>query len=222
MFPFYLAGGRWALRLLLIGSLGACQRAAFQFQPVVAAPYSTSPTQPLAEPLVVPRSLEEAILIRTATKPRRMRHTKPLAQAIRASRVTDFPALRRTATATASAANTLPPQEPQQAIRPERYRSRGIALMLAFLSLTYIPFSLHNFYLGYYGRGVLAIAMLLVGLFLVVIGWPSFLFGSSMLLIGYLGLAILGGWCLWQLTDFIRIITRDLKPKNGSYGKKSD
>jgi hypothetical protein len=94
--------------------------------------------------------------------------------------------------------------------------------MLAFLSLTYIPFSLHNFYLGYYGRGVLAIAMLLVGLFLVVIGWPSFLFGSSMLLIGYLGLAILGGWCLWQLTDFIRIITRDLKPKNGSYGKKSD
>lgn len=96
---------------------------------------------------------------------------------------------------------------------------RGIALILAFLSFTYVPLSLHNFYLGYYGRGAAAIGLLLAGLFLLLIGWPSFLFSGSLTFVGALGLAILGGWFLWQLSDFIRIISRDLQPKDGSYGK---
>ncbi|RZL08961.1 MAG: hypothetical protein EOO62_14565 [Hymenobacter sp.] len=94
-------------------------------------------------------------------------------------------------------------------------------MLLALLSITYVPFSLHNFYLGYYGRGAAAIALLVVGVALLFVGWPGFLFGGSLTAIGYVGLAMLGGWLLWQVSDFIRIITRDLQPKNGSYAKKS-
>ncbi|RZK29164.1 MAG: hypothetical protein EOO63_09655 [Hymenobacter sp.] len=94
--------------------------------------------------------------------------------------------------------------------------------MLAVLSITYLPFSLHNFYLGYYGRGVLAIALLLVGIACFALGLGGlFLGGTTLEVIAYVvGVALLLGWAFWQLSDLLRIITGHLTPRDGEYTPK--
>lgn len=219
MLPLYSTSYRWALFLLVGSSLGACQRAAFQFQPVATAPYLIAATmQKPDEPLAVPRR-QAAALVPVAARPRRVRHPRHLARAVSTSNAASFHGLHRSAVSATLTASGFSQQQPTTPPKSERHRLRGIALILAFLSFTYVPLSLHNFYLGYYGRGAAAIGLLLAGLFLLLIGWPSFLFSGSLTFVGALGLAILGGWFLWQLSDFIRIISRDLQPKDGSYGK---
>jgi asparagine N-glycosylation enzyme membrane subunit Stt3 len=107
-------------------------------------------------------------------------------------------------------------QELGPTTEPVHYRSRAIAIILAILAFTYVPLSLHNFYLGYYGRGALAIAVLLVASSLAVLG----LFGGlngGIAFVGAIGIAMLAGYFIWQFTDLIRICTRSLKPKNGEY-----
>ncbi|RZK28713.1 MAG: hypothetical protein EOO63_10625 [Hymenobacter sp.] len=104
---------------------------------------------------------------------------------------------------------------------PPTQRSRAVAILLAALAITYLPLSLHNFYLGYYGRGAAAIGLLVVGSYLLLVGTLGFLTASSGLtVVGYIGLGLLAGWFLWQVTDLVRIITGDLKPKNGEYKPK--
>jgi hypothetical protein len=99
-----------------------------------------------------------------------------------------------------------------------RYRSRAIAIVLAVLSLTYLPLSLHNFYLGYYGRGAAAIGLMLVGISLVGLGLIGGLFSATGLTgVGIVGLAMLAGWFIWQITDFVRITTGNLQPREGRY-----
>jgi hypothetical protein len=75
--------------------------------------------------------------------------------------------------------------------------------------------------LGYYGRGAVAIALAITGTSLVVLAFLGSIF-SGFALVGWgaVGLAILGGWFLWQLSDLVRIITNDLKPKNGNYNAR--
>jgi hypothetical protein len=107
-------------------------------------------------------------------------------------------------------------QEPGPTAEPVRYRSHAVAIILALLAVTYLPLSLHNFYLGYYDRGALAIALLLVASSLAVLGLFASLNGG-IAFVGAIGVAMLAGWFIWQLTDFIRICTRSLKPKNGEY-----
>lgn len=124
------------------------------------------------------------------------------------------------ASVAAPASARLQRQEPGPVDKPARHRSRTTAILLAVLSLTYLPFSLHNFYLGYYGRGALAIAIVVVGSSLAVLGLFAGLFNGGIALVGVIGLAILAGWLIWQASDLIRIITGDLQPKDGSYGKK--
>jgi len=58
--------------------------------------------------------------------------------------------------------------------------------------------SIHRFYLGHIWQGVAQLVLFLVGIFL----WP-----------------VLIAWGIWWLIDLIRIITGDLKPRNGEYGK---
>lgn len=38
--------------------------------------------------------------------------------------------------------------------------------------------------------------------------------------LGLVGLAMLGVWFIWQLTDLVRIITGNLQPKDGAYNAK--
>lgn len=98
---------------------------------------------------------------------------------------------------------------------PVRYRSRVIAGLLAFLT---IPFGLHNFYLGYYGRGALAIALTLAGTYLMLLGLLGTIYsGTGLVGLGVVGVAIVIGCAAWQFSDLIRIITDDLKPKEGEY-----
>ena len=88
-----------------------------------------------------------------------------------------------------------------------RHRSRALAIVLAALSVTYIPLSLHNFYLGYYGRGAAAIALLLVGVCLLLLGTPAIAFGAAGLgAVGYLGIGVLAGWFFWQLSDLLSAV----------------
>jgi hypothetical protein len=79
---------------------------------------------------------------------------------------------------------------------------------------------LYNLYLEYHGQGALAIALLFVGSSLALLGLAAGIFSTGGIgFVGALGIMMLAGWFFWQLSDFIRIITRDLQPKNGSYGK---
>lgn len=84
-----------------------------------------------------------------------------------------------------------------------------------------MPLSLHNFYLGHYGRGAASIALVITGTYLVVLGFLTSLFsGGGMVGLGLIGLAMLGVWSFWQLADLIRLISGDLQPKNGTYNSR--
>jgi hypothetical protein len=187
--------------LVLAGSVGACQRASYQFQPIDAVVYQAASPTPLEESAVV-----TIAAVRLRIRP--IHALRPL-----------FPTH---ATVTASVAARAPRQhqDPGPVAEPVRYRSQGVALLLAILNVIYLPLSLHNFYLGYYGRGAAAIGLLVLGVSLFAAGFTGALFGGEALSIAYVGVAILGGWFIWQLSDLVRIILRDLKPKNGDYKPK--
>jgi len=78
-------------------------------------------------------------------------------------------------------------------------KSQIVAALLAFFLG---GFGVHRFYLGYTGKGILQIALVLVGAALSTI---------------FIGIPILLGVSIWILIDFIRILTGNLKPKNGEY-----
>jgi hypothetical protein len=212
---------RLGLLGLLIGSLGACQRASYQFPPVAGTAYQA----------IAPAPAIESTVPTVATRPvawlgkhyRQVRHRAHPSVAPRPLRQT-IPGLPRLRAAVVAASVAAPAhrqrQEPGPIDEPVRHRSRTIAILLAALAITYLPLSLHNFYLGYYGRGALAIALLFVGSSFAVVGLIAGIFSSGGIgVVGVLGLAMLAGWFVWQLSDLIRIITGDLQPKNGSYGK---
>ena len=220
-FPFIVH--RWLLLLAVVG-VGGCQRASYQLQPVVEAAYQpppsaqapgsavvTIPAQPAAQPSASYQEMRQQ-LHRSAARPHRVRIKAPLARARLSAAASAATQARR---------QQHPQQEPGPVLTPVRYRSRGLAIVLAALSLTYLPLSLHNFYLGYYGRGVLAIALVVVGTYLLLLGFLGSLFsGGGLVGLGLVGLAMLGGWFIWQLVDLVRIITKDLKPKNGEYNPR--
>lgn len=203
---------RWLLPLLLLGSLGACQRAGYQLQAVESAVYPAIAPAPVAESAVITIALPPAAQpspshFPEAYRPRRRaarhpRHVKPALP------------LRRAA-ATASVAARAPQQRQEPTIGPVRYRSRVIAGLLAFLTF---PFGLHNFYLGYYGRGAITVGLTIASTYLLLLGFLGGIFSSTGLVgWGLVGLAILIGCSAWQFSDLMRIITGDLKPKDGEY-----
>ncbi len=199
---------------LLTGSMGACQRASYQFQPV-ASPIPQAVVPELgAESAVVTLAAAPLSAAPVASSPR-VKCRRPVRP--RLARVLPLlPVTRPVATAGVAAAASRR-QEPKPVAQPVRYRSRGIAIILALLSITYLPLSLHNFYLGYHGRAAAAIALLVIGLYFLFIGFAASLFGGGVAALGVVGAVMLGGWLIWQITDFVRIITKDLKPKDGEY-----
>lgn len=208
--------------LVLAGSVGACQRASYQFQPIDVAVYQPASPVPLGESAVVtivaPPAAQCSSSQQKARPHRRHAAVRLRIRPIHALR----PLVATHAAATASVAVRAPRQrqDPGPVAEPVRYRSQGVAVLLAILSVIYLPLSLHNFYLGYYGRGAAAIGLLVLGVSLFAAGFAGALFGGEALSIAYVGVAILGGWFIWQLSDLVRIILRDLKPKNGDYKPK--
>lgn len=209
---------RWVWALLLALSLGACQRAAYQFQPIA------STTGLVAVPVLAMDSTVAVAAARPVaqlgtSQPKKRCQPRPWAGQPRAQRsvVVSLPVFRKAAVATKMARPLhRQHQEPGPTAEPVRYRSQTIAIILALLAITYLPLSLHNFYLGYYDRGALAIALLLVASGLAVLGLFAGLSGGTAF-VGVIGIAMLAGWLIWQVTDFIRICTKSLKPKNGEY-----
>lgn len=210
--------------LLSIGILSACQRAAY-FLPTtrVAAARLAIPEEATAriEPLrevphsfaLVPRAYR---LTPLHSSRRRGRHAA-------ADNVSKLPAIDKISPAVrvseqVTGRASIPATGAEL---PPIQRSRGIAILLAALSLGYLPLSLHNFYLGYYGRGAAAISLLIFGSYLLIAGVAGFFVASSNLaFFGYMGILVLVGWFTWQLSDLCRIINGDLQPKNGQYRRK--
>lgn len=208
------------LVLLLAGCLGACQRAGYQLQPIGENVRQIVPPAPLKESAELTMAAQPVALCSQSHQKARPTRRSTLGQ-LRIVRAVALPIpTHAAAIASVSARAPQQHQEPGPVAKPVCYRSRGISLLLAILSVTYFPLSLHNFYLGYYGRGIAAIGLLVLGIFFFFAGFTGALFSSEVLLISYLGVAILGGWFLWQLSDLVRIILRDLKPKNGDYKPK--
>ncbi len=214
---FWFTTSQW-LVLLVAAGMGGCQRASYQLQPVAEAVCQPLPCAPAPESAVV------TIAAPPATQPiesqqAMRRQPRQLAKwPLKVRLKTPLVAARPSAAAWAATRAARRPQEPGPVSKPVRYRSRGVAILLAALSLTYLPLSLHNFYLGYYGRGALAIALVITGTYLVVLGFLGSIFsGTALVGLVLTGLAVLGGWFVWQIIDLVRIITKDLKPKNGEY-----
>lgn len=213
----------WAL-LLSIASISGCQRAPYFFPAagavsvaIVAPDCGAADAEVL--PLVlgsperlpqVPRTSHRGLAGQRRTLAVVVRHQRLAARMkLRAQRAP----ICSGKSAAASTAATVPPL---------KQRSRVVAIILAVLSIVYLPLSLHNFYLGYYGRGLAAISLFALGIFLLILGAVgSFGTSSALIALGYFGLVILAGWFVWQLADLLRIITGTLQPKNGVYRYKS-
>ena len=211
--------------LLLASCLGACQRASYTFQRSAATPYQVLPPAPMVE------SGATATIMSSRPQPSSLPSRGRRFARLGGRRAARYPVVSRAKTSLLPrrklvgaaghvASQVRRQQEPAPGAAPLRHRSRGIALLLAILSITYVPLSLHNFYLGYYGRGALAIALLVVGIYLVTIGFIGFLFGGAPAAIGYVGLLLLAGWLGWQIVDLIAIITGQLRPKDGEYNAR--
>lgn len=208
------------LLLLLIGSMGACQRASYQFQNQTPADSQVASPSPSPESAVVLVAIQpnEPVPKSQRAKQRSTRRSAKRPQLPRPQAIL-LPSLPLISAAKHLAVHNLrSPWKPAPVAQSVRRRSRGLAIVLAALAVTYLPFSLHNFYLGYYGRGAVAISLLLIGAYLVQLSAIGIFFSSPRFLaISYLGVIILVGWFIWQLSDLLRIIRGDLKPKDGEY-----
>ena len=206
--------------LLAIGSLTTCQRATY------ALPVARIATGPAAPPeaMVALTPSPEVALPQVPALPARRRSPwhvlarqlaptwqRQLAPAVKPIAAV-VPARLRAQASAATPAPGLPPKQ----------RSRMVAILLAVLAVTYVPLSLHNFYLGYYGRGVAAIGLFVLGSYLLLVGTLGFFTTSGGLaVVGLVGLGLLAGWFAWQLSDLFRIITGSLPPANGEYKQKA-
>ncbi len=206
--------------LAISGMLNACQRASYSL------PVSTRPVEFLSSPqaTVEPTRVASPTLLSSDALPQAQRGSRSRSHKlpIKPRLVAQLPQPIVANAATTAVAELHHQKRPPVAVDvikpPLRQRSRTVAIILAVLSLAYLPLGLHNFYLGYYGRGALTVGLMVVGFYLLLLGVVGlFATSSSLTGIGVLGLGMLiGGYC-WQLADLIRIATGSLQPKDGSY-----
>ena len=204
---------------LVAGGLASCQRASYSFQaPAPPAYYA---------PAVAPNTVAQLLVynpLPVVGHPRRRLFgrpsRRPAAHRVPASHLATLLAGRGVARAMAA----RPAQVPTLGAEPVRQRSRGIALLLALVPLLLgLPLGLHNFYLGYHGRGILTV--LFTAAALVLLSVAAFfalllLFGQGsgvVLALFILAALLYYGIYIWQIIDVVRIITGDLKPKDGVY-----
>jgi TM2 domain-containing membrane protein YozV len=216
---------KWVL-LLAVGSLGGCQRAAYQFQNSIAT-YQMPPAAPETSALVrLPRrSLPtEPLRALPRQEPRIGRTQRAPLHLLRTGSHRQLPTAklppRKAEKVSASfLAGTQLQQEPLPKA-PVRWRSRGIALILALLLGS---LGAHLFYLGYTKRGILYLLLSMASILLLSIAAVLFitaLFSSSgvgFLVFGVVALILASAIGVLALVDTIFILTDDLKPKDGEY-----
>lgn len=203
------------LSLLL---LGACQRASYSFQREGSSPLHQPPL-PAGVAFSWPATAPALDLPSAASPP----SPSPLPRRTPSARVTGhtrprgeggWPLVARPQPATQLGwlRKRVVVTQPADA-KPEQSYSRTLAIALVLVSILAFPFALHNFYLGYFWRGIISIALLILGFALV---GPA-LFGGVMPPLATVGLGILFGRLIWQLSDLVRIMTGSLQPRNGKY-----
>lgn len=219
---FLSTGRRWGLALLLAISLGACQRAAYQFQPLAATPYQEPAPAPLADSLQATEETKGPTPRQEVARPRRARQPMRAAFAakrLQMARLVKLPHLGAVASV-AHAPNKVQPLPGPPAGEPLHHRTKGIAFLLAlFLG----GFGGHLFYLGYHKRAVTYLLLTLAGSLLLFVGFVGFLlalFSTSsgayllLLLLGSIMLSVVNALAI---IDAVRILTKDLKPREGEY-----
>jgi hypothetical protein len=208
------------LILLLIVGISACQRSTYLFQRVAEPEHPTlGANLATTSALIIAPAKQPTAVSSSEYRPwhQNKHRVRRLPAAIHRADI--VPVLRAATLVSQTKMAFRPKQGPlPPSDQPVRHRSRALTLLLALLGITYLPLSLHNFYLGYYGRGAIAIMLLVAGVYLLFIGTAGLLFAEpSLAPIGYAGLVMLAGWLYWQIADIVHIITGSLKPKNGEY-----
>ncbi|GAB2960305.1 hypothetical protein GCM10027048_29940 [Hymenobacter coalescens] len=199
---------RVATLLVAAAALASCGRSQYAFKSGAASYHETAahPAAPIgAEEAPEARPAAELTASAapvTASSPVR-RVAAPAPQPRTATRVAG-PAEAKAAQPLTPAAQKALRREVKQAVKQAARQSaaapaaEGKSQLTALLLCIFLSsFGVHRFYLGYTGRGLLYIALLL----------------TSWLIIPLLVLAVL------TTIDLIKIITGDLKPKNGEYAK---
>lgn len=214
---------RYWLLLLILLTLGACQRASYSFQASGSARQllpTTSVLDSTAFPaLAVPGSSLPAY--RPLASQRRHQRTNALARRLPKllTKLEQRLILAKlSATGPRVTSQHLARREPLPAASPARIRSKGIALLLAFF---FGGIGAHLFYLGYYGRGAAYLIATAVGLALfiaaVIAAIVTLGSGAGFVALATIGAVISGVVSLLAFVDAIRIAIGDLKPKNGEY-----
>ncbi|MCC3159127.1 TM2 domain-containing protein [Hymenobacter sp. 15J16-1T3B] len=194
---------RTAALLLAVATFASCSRAQYAFTPAPSAYHAVAveaPAPATMEAIAPPAPAAPAADL--------MASAAPAAPAARPAAAPSRPAAPVTvpgaANAVAPATRKALHREVRQAVKQARRQAaaapaaEGKSQLTALLLEIFLGiFGVHRFYLGYTGRGLLYIALLL----------------TSWLIIPFLVLAVL------TTIDLVLIITGDLKPKNGEYAK---
>ncbi|WP_212744898.1 TM2 domain-containing protein [Hymenobacter jeollabukensis] len=199
---------RTAAVLLAVASFASCSRSQYAFTPAPSAYHAVAaagtPVAPAAEPVAAtapstapPADLTASTVPVAPAAPRQT--ATPLSRPV--APVTAAPAVVKAVT---PAARKALRREVRQAVKQAHRQAaaapaaEGKSQLTALLLELFLGFlGVHRFYLGYTGRGILYIALLL----------------TSWLIIPFFVLAVL------TTIDLVMIITGDLKPKNGEYAK---
>jgi hypothetical protein len=215
--PFVTVCARYWLPLLAFLALGACQRASYSFQAtssVLSPSLVVAPALGIPEPAMAGMSVP-ARQLRLQHKRAAQRLPKTLTrrvqllpmivkQAIALPRVTSYVAAK---------------QDPTPGASPARWRTKGIALLLAFFLG---GIGAHLFYLGYYGRAIAYLAATVVGLVFLAIALVMAIAsiyggGAGLVAMATISTLITVVVSVLALVDLVRIAIGDLKPKNGEY-----
>jgi hypothetical protein len=223
--PSLPTGCRWLLALLLVAGLSNCQRAAYQFQPLAATPYQVP--APPADSLRVVSEVPASVSSLASVQPRRAYRRASAALGVglqpalsQATRLLNPLHRLRAVAAVAPVLNKMRPSPGPPDDAQLHHRTRGIAFLLAiFLG----GIGAHLFYLGYHKRAVTYLMVSLAGGLLLFVGAVGLLLaifssvGGAYLAALLVGTILLAAISLLATVDAIRIITNDLKPKEGEY-----
>jgi TM2 domain-containing membrane protein YozV len=214
---------RYWLPLLALLLLGSCQRASYSFQAtssvlsssLVVASALGAPEPAAMAGMSVPAPRQSASQLRFQHKRAAQRLPKALTR-----RVQLLPMLVKQVTALPRVTSHLAAkQEPTPGDSPTHWRTKGIALLLAFFLG---GIGAHLFYLGYYGRAIAYLAATVVGLVFLAIALVMAVAsiyggGAGFIAIATISTIITAVVSVLALVDLVRIAIGDLKPKNGEY-----
>lgn len=100
------------------------------------------------------------------------------------------------------------------------YQKKGKKLWVAaVLAFFFGTMGLHRFYLGYTTLGIMQSFTLPLSLVLLVIAANAVTVSTVGFFLILLLAAVIIAFCFWEISDFIRILVNDLKPRTGNYVK---